>query len=178
MSEIIFKKNKFKYLFIALLLLVIIIFTGYISTLFIFHPSEYIYWLMPNKLVVFLIGILGVLVSLVLLYIMIKSVFNKNFFIRINQEGLYLGIIQYSNKLIYWKDITSIESIEINGIKHIVIYIKNIEYYKNKENGIQRYFLKLNLGKYNTPFVINVNALSDKFDVIMQSIIRNWGKFK
>ena len=109
---------------------------------------------------------------------MIKSVFNKNFFIRINQEGLYLGIIQYSNKLIYWKDITSIESIEINGIKHIVIYIKNIEYYKNKENGIQRYFLKLNLGKYNAPFVINVNALSDKFDVIMQSIIRNWEKFK
>jgi len=178
MSDIIFKKNKFKYLFIALLLLVIIIFTGYISTLFIFHPSEYIYWLMPNKLVVFLIGILGASGTLVLLYIVIKSVFNKNFFIRINQEGLYLGIIQYSNKLIYWKDITSIESIEINGIKHIVIYIKNIEYYKNKENGIQRYFLKLNLGKYNTPFVINVNALSDKFDVIMQSIIRNWEKYK
>ena len=104
MSDIIFKKNKFKYLFIALLLLVIIIFTGYISTLFIFHPSEYIYWLMPNKLVVFLTGILGALASLVLLYIMIKSVFNKNFYIRINQEGLYLGIIQYSNKLIYWKD--------------------------------------------------------------------------
>jgi hypothetical protein len=178
MSDIIFKKNKFKYLFIALLLLVIIIFTGYISTLFIFHPSEYIYWLMPNKLVVFLTGILGALVSLVLLYIMIKSVFNKNFYIRINQEGLYLGIIQYSNKLIYWKDITGVESMEINGIKHILIHIKNIEYYKNKEKGIQKYFFTLNTEKYKTPFAINVTALSDKFDVIMQSIIRNWGKFK
>ena len=63
---------------------------------------------MPNKLVVFLTGILGALASLVLLYIMIKSVFNKNFYIRINPEGLYLGIIQYSNKLIYWKDITGV----------------------------------------------------------------------
>lgn len=178
MSDIIFKKNKFKYLFIALLLLVIIIFTGYISTLFIFNPSEYIYWLMPNKLVVFLMGILGALGTLVLLYIFIKSVFNKNFYISINQEGLYLGIIQYSNKLIYCKDIIGVESIEINGVEHILIYIKNIEYYKSKEKGIQKYFFTSSAKKYKTPFVINVNALSDKFDVIMQSIIRNWEKYK
>lgn len=178
MSNIIFKKNKFKYLFIALLLLVIIIFTGYISTLFIFNPSEYIYWLMPNKIVVFLMGILGALGTLVLLYILIKSVFNKNFYISINQEGLYLGIIQYSNKLIYWKDIIGIESMYINGIKHILIYIKNIEYYKNKEKGIQKYFFSLSVERYKTPFAINVSALSDNFGVIIKSIISNWEKYK
>ena len=73
---------------------------------------------------------------------------------------------------------TGVESMEINGIKHILIHIKNIEYYKNKEKGIQKYFFTLNTEKYKTPFAINVTALSDKFDVIMQSIIRNWEKFK
>lgn len=178
MSDIIFKKNKIKYLSISLLLLVIIYITGYISTLFIFNSSEYIYWLMPNKSVVFLMGILGVLGALVLFYITIKSIFNKNFHIRINQDGLYLGIIQYSNKLICWKDVTGVESMEINGIKHILIYIKNIEYYKNKEKGIQKYFFTSNTEKYKTPFAINVNALSDNFDVIIKSIISNWEKYK
>lgn len=178
MTDIIFKKNKPKYLFFILLLLIILFIAVYISTLFIFNPSKYIYWLMPNELIVFLVGIMGILGVLVLLYIMIKSVFNKNFFIRINQDGLFLGIIQYSNKLIYWKDITGIESVEINGIKHISIYIKNIEYYKNQERGIQKYFFTTRTEKYKTPFVINVNALSDSFNDIIKSIIASWEKFK
>ncbi len=136
MIDIIFKKNKSKYLLFISLLLLILFIVAYISALFIFNPSEYIYWLMPNEVTVFLVGILGTLGTLILLYIILKSVFNKKFLIRINQDGLFLGIIQYSNKLIYWKDITGIESVEINGIKHIVIYIKNIDYYKNQEKGI------------------------------------------
>lgn len=178
MADIIFKKNKHKYLFFILLLCVILIVVVYISLLFILNPSHYIFWLMPNKTIVFLLGILGILSSLILLYIIVKSTFNKNFFIRINEKGLYLGIIQYSNKLIYWKDIARVESMEINGIKHILIYIKNVEYYKNKEKGIQKHFFSLSAKKYKTPFVINVNALSDNFGVIIKSIISNWERYK
>lgn len=178
MSDIIFKKNKYKYLFIILLLLILITFLFYIGIIWMSNPAKYVFWLMPNELSVVLFSMLSILGALILLYITIKSIFNKNFFIRINQEGLFLGIIQYSNKLIYWKDITGIESIEINGIKHIVIYIKNIEYYKNKEKGIQRYFFTSKFEKYKTPFIINVSALSDSFSDIITSIILNWEKFK
>ena len=52
MSDIIFKKNKLKFLFITFLLSVIIFITGYVSILFILNPSDYIYWLMPTKLIV------------------------------------------------------------------------------------------------------------------------------
>ncbi|RST27722.1 STM3941 family protein [Chryseobacterium lacus] len=178
MMDIFFKKNKLKYLYFISVLLIILLASVYISIVFIYTPSEYIYWLMPNELSVFLVGASLAVCSLIILYILIKSVFNRNFYIRINQDGLYLGIIQYSNKLIHWKDITGIESVEINGIKHILIYIKNIECYKKYEKGIQKYFFVSRNEKYKTPFVINVSALSDNFNDIIKSIIANWEKFK
>jgi len=178
MSDIIFKKNKLKYLFIIILLLAILFFTLYFSTLFVLRPSKYLYTLMPNEMIVFLVGILGFLGCSVLLYIIVKSIFNKEFFIRINKDGLFIGIIQYSNKLINWNDIIKIEIIEINNIQHIIIYIKNIEHYKSQEKGIQKYFFESRTKKYNTPFVINTSALSSNANDIMELIVSYWKKFK
>ncbi|SDM20496.1 STM3941 family protein [Chryseobacterium taihuense] len=178
MTDIIFKKNKPKYLFIILLLSTLITFLLYIGILWISNPNKYIFWLLPNKHSVILFCFLSFFGAFILLYILIKSIFNKNFYVKINKDGLFLGIIQYSNKLIHWKDITGIESVEINGIKHILIYIKNIEYYKKYEKGIQKYFFVSRNEKYKTPFVINVSALSDNFNDIIKSIITSWEKFK
>lgn len=178
MTDIVFKKNKLKYLFFLIILLIILFFTIYFSTKFVSNPSEYIYAIMPNEFIVFIVGIMGILGSFVLSYIMLKSIFNKEFFIRINQKGLFLGIIQYSNKLINWNDITKIEIIEVNNVKHIIIYIKNIEYYKNQEKGIEKYFFNSRTKKYGTPYVINTNALSAKTNDIAKSMIQNWKKFK
>ncbi|WPO81607.1 STM3941 family protein [Chryseobacterium sp. JJR-5R] len=177
MSDIIFKKNKLKYLFIIILLLAILFSTLYFSTLFVLSPSKYLYTLMPN-VIVFFVGILGFLGCSVLLYIIVKSIFNKEFFIRINKNGLFIGIIQYSNKLINWNDIIKIEIIEINSIQHIIIYIKNIEHYKSQEKGIQKYFFESRTKKYDTPFVINTSALSSNANDIMESIVSYWKKFK
>ncbi|UKB85401.1 hypothetical protein LF887_07200 [Chryseobacterium sp. MEBOG06] len=178
MTDIVFRKNKLKYLFFFVILLIILLFTIYFSIKFISNPSKYIYALMPNELIVFIVGIMGILGSFVLSYIMIKSIFNKEFFIRINQKGLFLGIIQYSNRLINWNDITKIEIIDVNNIKHIIIYIKNIEYYKNKEKGLEKYFFISRTKKYGTPYVINTNALSAKISDITEAIVQNWKKFK
>lgn len=178
MSDITFKKNKPKYVFFILILLLLIIFLFSFGILWISNPSKYTYALMPNELIVFIVGTMGILGSLTLSYIMIKSIFNREFFIRINKEGLFIGIIQYSNKLINWNDITQIESIEINGIKHIIIHIKNIEYYKSKEKGIEKYFFTSRTKRYGTPYVINTSSLLVKFDDIIESIILHWKKFK
>ncbi|QIY90536.1 STM3941 family protein [Chryseobacterium gallinarum] len=178
MSDIIFKKSKPKYLFFILILLVIIISVLYFGILWVKNPSKYIFWLMPSKIIVFFVGSLAILSSIILIYFLIKSIFNKKFFIEINEKGLFLGIIQYSNKLIYWEDITHIESVKINGVNHILIFVKNIEHYKNKEKGIQKYFFTSTSKKYGTPFVINVNALSDKFENIVETIIITWEKCK
>jgi len=178
MTDIVFRKNKLKYLFFLVILLIILFFTIYFSIRFVSNPSKYIYALMPNELIVFIVGIMGILGSFVLSYIMIKSIFNKEFFIRINQKGLFLGIIQYSNRLINWNDITKIEIIEVNNIKNIIIYIKNIEYYKNKEKGLEKYFFISRTKKYGTPFIINTSALSGKVSDIRNTMIENWEKFK
>lgn len=178
MSDIVFKKNKLKYLFLLIALLIILFFTIYFSIKFISNPSKYIYVLMPNELIVVLVGIIGILGSFFLSYIMIKSIFNKEFFIRINQHGLFLGIIQYSNRLIKWNDITEIKIVKINNIEHILIYIGNIEYYKNKEKGLQKYFFVSRAEKYGTPFVINTSALSSNVNEITNIMIDNWKRFK
>ena len=178
MSDIIFKKNKPKYLFFLLLLFVILFFISYFSILFISNPSKYISVFFRNELIVYLFSILGILGSLILTQIIVKSVFNKNFFIRINQKGLFIGIIQYSNKLIYWDDITKIKNMKINNIEHIIIYIKNIEYYKDQEKGIQKYFFITTTKKYGTPFVINTSALNGKVTEITEAMIQDWQKFK
>nr|WP_314499852.1 STM3941 family protein [uncultured Chryseobacterium sp.] len=178
MSDIIFKKNKPKYLFFLLLLLILIVFLLYFGVLWISNPNKYIFSLMPNKVIIILFSIVSILSALILLYIMLKSIFNKEFFLRINEKGLFLGIIQYSNKLIKWEDITKIEVIKINNIGHIMIYVNNIEYYKVKEKGIEKKIFISRVKRYGTPFVINTKALLSSTTEITESIILNWKRFK
>ena len=178
MESIIFKKSKLKYFIIGFLLLLIIIGALYVSIQFITKPAEYIYWRFPSETSIFSLGIIGILASLVLIYILIKTLLNKNFYLKIDKNGLFLGLIQYSKKLVLWNDITKIESIKIDGTKYIIIYVKNVEYYGVNERGIQKYFFNSNTKKYKTPFIINVNALSENFDTILNSIITNWKKYK
>ena len=84
MSDIIFKKNKYKYLFIILLLLILITFLFYIGIIWMSNPAKYVFWLMPNELSVVLFSMLSILGALILLYITIKSIFNKN---SVKQDG-------------------------------------------------------------------------------------------
>jgi len=177
MSNIIFKKNRPKYIFFILLLLLLIIFLLYFGILWMLNPSKYVSIFTRNELIVFLVGILAILCSLILSYGTIKGISNRNFFIRINEEGLFLGILQYTNNLIYWKDITRIEIIEINNIKNIIVYVNNIEFYKNREKGLGKYFFMSNIKKYETPYIINTNALSAKINDISDTMIQNWKKY-
>ncbi|WP_317618775.1 STM3941 family protein [Chryseobacterium suipulveris] len=178
MESVIFKKSKIKYYSFCFLLLLIIIVTLYFSFRFLLYSDEYVYWMLPTETRVISLGIIGILASLALISILTKSILNKNFQIKIDNSGLFLGLIQHSKKLIYWKDITKIESINIEGIRHIIIYVKNVEYYGENEKGIQKYFFNSKMKKYKTPFVINVTALSENFDTIINSIITNWKKYK
>lgn len=178
MSDIIFRKNKLKYLFFILVLFSIIFFVLFFSILFLTNPYKYISGFFRNEFIIYLTSILGIISSAILLYITIKSIFNREFFIRINEKNLFIGIAQYSNKSINWHDIMKIEVISINNIDHIIIHIKNIEYYKSKETGIQKYFFMSRVKKYGTPFVINTNALSEKVGGIAEVMIQNWEKFK
>ncbi|SEN11623.1 hypothetical protein SAMN05421856_1196 [Chryseobacterium taichungense] len=178
MSDIIFKKNRPKYFFFILVFLILIISLSYFGILWMLNPSKYVSVFTRNEVIVSLVGILAILGALLLSLIIIKSISNRNFFIRINDEGLFLGILQYTNNLIYWKDITGIEIVEINKIKNILVYINNIEYYKNREKGLGKFFFISNTKKYGTPYVINTNALSAKIDDITEVMIENWEKFK
>jgi len=178
MESITFKKSKLKYFIICFLLLLIIIGTLYIGFQFISNPTKYIFWMLPTETSVFSLGIIGILASLVLIYILIKTLLNKNFNIKIDKNGLFLGLIQHSKKLVLWNDITKIESIKIDGTKYIIIYVRNVEYYGENEKGIQKHFFNSKTNKYKTPFVININSLSENFDTILNSIITNWKKYK
>jgi hypothetical protein len=171
MTETIFKKNKLKHLFFSFILFLLIIFTLFIGISFLNNPSKYVYVILPNQLIVILVGILAIFSSF-------KSITNKDFYIRICEDGLFLGIIQYSNKLVAWNDIIEIKSIKISEIDYILILVSNPEYYKSKESGIEKYFFESRMKRYNSPFVINTNALKADFETIFKQIILNWEKSK
>ena len=129
-------------------------------------------------MIVILAGILAIFCSFILSYITFKSITNKDFYIIICKDGMFLGIIQYSNKLINWSDINKIQILKINNINHIIIFIKNVDFYRNQESGIEKYFFESRVKKYGSPFVINTSALKTDVSDIFKSMIFNFKEFK
>lgn len=177
MSKVL-RKDKSKYSLILISLLILFFLVFYFSYVRIVRPSDYIFWFMPSKLLVFFFGVLGIFASLLLLYITFRSFLNKEFYIKIDREGLYLGLILYNSKLIHWNNILKIECIKINGIKHLKIDVSNIEMYRKKEKGIIKYFFEKNFKKYKTPYVINISLLSGTFENNFEIIMRSWEKYR
>lgn len=171
-----FSKNKKKYFFSISFLIIISLLLFVFGSIWIINPSSYVYWLLPHKSFVFILGSLGCFCSFVLSTVVYFSLTNNEFNIKINEKGLFVGTLIYKNKLIQWNDITSIKVLYKNNNRFIIINIKNIHNYK--ERGIRKLFFTLSLKQNGSPYLIHTLALEGKFDEIKNAIETGWNKYR
>ena len=164
----IFYKNKRKYFVTISLLVLVSIVLLLFGFLWMINPSKYIYWFLPNEYFVFVIGALSCISSLVLFLIAFLSVNNKEFFIRINEEGLFVGTLLYKNKLIKWSDIKNVQVLEKNKNKYIKVNVRNINNYQEK--GIRKLLFFMSLKQNGTPFLLHTGALNEGVNEIKNAI--------
>ena len=163
-----FYKNKNKYIITISLLIFVSIVLLRFGYLWIIDSSSYVYWLLPNKNIVFLVGLLSILCASILIMIIYFSLTNKDFYLRIDEKGLFVGSLIYKNKLINWSNIKKIEVLEKNKNKYIKILVYDTNIYK--ERGL-RYLIYYSSLKFNgTPFLIHTGVLNGDFNEIYNAI--------
>lgn len=101
------------------------------------------------------------------------------FFIRklmANGPGLVIndiGIDDYSSAVavkIYWEDIESIESKQIQSQPIILVKVSNPQTYIDRAKGFNRKMMAMNYKYYGTPVSISANGLQISFDELLQLI--------
>jgi hypothetical protein len=175
----IFYKNNRKYIVNILLLVIVSIVLFLIGFFWTTNPSEYVYWFLPNKYFVFFVGFLSFILSLFVFIIFLFSILNKEFFIKIDRNGLFVGTMPYENKLVKWSDIIDIQIIEKNKNKFLKINIKNIKNYREK--GIRQILFKLSVFLNDTPFLIHtgsINVSIDKLKIAIEKALKVYGNIK
>lgn len=172
-KEIIIEKSKNYSL--RVLVILILILTLYFSIIFLLDPAEHTYFLLPTKEVVFVFSILGILTSLLVLFIILKNIFRKNGFIKINEKGVYNGFFLYNKNFINWGEIKNIKTIKYNHNRYVAVFLKNA---RNDEKGISSLFYNLNMKTMGTPYIINSGDLDCTFEELESAIREGFDRYK
>lgn len=161
--------------FRIIILIILVIFILYILSKFLLHPSKYTYFLMPTRNSVILFSIAGILTCLLVLYIILKNIFRKDAFLKIDEEGIFNGFSFYDKKNIRWSEISKIETIRYNYNNYLAIYLKET---LNKEKGVSYLFFKINEKTMGTPYIITSGDLDCTFKYLEKSIQEAFVKYK
>ncbi len=165
MKTIIINKNR-NY-FRPILALIIIIWAFYFGFKFLLYPSEHISFLFRTKEIVVIFSTVGILSCFLGIFIIIKSMFRKNAFLKIDEQGIYDGFSFYNNKLIKWQEISRIETIRYNYNNYIAIFTKRT---LNKEKGINYLLYKINELSMGTPYIISSGYLDCSFSELEKNV--------
>lgn len=167
-----FTKNKTKYSFSVFGLLLLSVFLTLVGYKWTKSPDDYTYWLLRTKEIVFLVGCLSFVLGAICLCILIMSIRNKNFYIKIDEHGLFLGNSSYKTKLIKWNKIKSLGVTKKNYNRYILVFVKGV--HSDDEKGLAKVFFNSNLKRYGTPYLINNGGLNGSFDEIKTAIETAW----
>ncbi|ABQ06709.1 hypothetical protein B0A63_25155 [Flavobacterium johnsoniae UW101] len=173
MKTIIIEKNKKYFKRIAIILLMIFVLCGLV--IFLRYPSEHTYFLLPTKNAVIIFSIVGIITCALIIFLLIKSIFRKDIFLRIDQQGIFNGFFLYSKKLIKWEEISKIETIKYNYNNYIAIFLKETP---NNEKGISSLFFKMNEKSMGTPYIITSGDLDCSFDELERLILESYNQSK
>jgi len=174
MEKIIINKSKnyLKSILIIVLMLCVLYFLGF---KFLRYPSEHTYFLLPTKNTVIIFSIVGILTCILVIFLVIKSIFRKNVFLKIDRDGIFNGFSFYSDKLIKWEDISKIETIKYNHNNYLAIFLKET---LNNEKGIIYLLYKMNEKTMGTPHIISSGDLDCSFEELEQLILDSYNQSK
>lgn len=166
-----FKSNNKKIIFF------IIIFSISIPLFFIslLNPDKYVYFLLPNKILVIIVSLIGFILFPYAIYFFIKF---YNSAIKITNEGIYNGLSFLSLKFISWEEIIDIKFPEEKKNKRIAIIVKNPEKFLKNNDFITSYFSKLEINYYKTPIFINFSLIDCDYEELKTKLIIKWEEFK
>lgn len=136
------------------------------------NPSNYVFWILPHKSLVFITGLLSYLCAIVVTVIGFLSVTNREFCLRIDENGLFVGLLIYKHKLIKWEDVEAIEEIKKGHNEYIKIKINTNVI--NQESGIRKLFYDLSIKLNGTPYLLHTGALEGDFSEIKNAIENAW----
>ncbi|MNL43502.1 hypothetical protein D3C87_1660160 [compost metagenome] len=131
--------------------------------------------MLPTKNSVIVFSVVGIFASILVLYIIVKNIFNNDAVLRIDNEGIFNSFFLYHKKNIKWEEISKIETIKHNNNNYIGIFLKEII---NDEKGINSLFFKLNVMTMGTPYVIYSGDLSCSFEELKQLILESYNQSK
>lgn len=167
--------NKNKNYFKRIGIIVLMVFVLYILVKFLRYPSEHTYFLLPTKNTVIIFSIVGIVSCCLAIFLIIKSVFRKDVFLKIDEEGIFNGFFLYNKKLIKWEEISKIETIKYNYNNYIAIFLKETP---NNEKGISSLFFKMNEKSMGTPYIITSGDLDCSFDELERLILESYNQSK
>jgi hypothetical protein len=173
MKTTIIKKNKNYFKRIAII--VLMGFFLYILVKFLRYPSEHTYFLLPTKNTVIVFSIFGIISCCLVIFLIIKSIFRKDVFLKIDGVGMFNGFFLYNKKLIKWEEISKIETIKYNYNYYIAIFLKETT---NNEKGISSLFFKMNEKSMGTPYIITSGDLDCSFQELEQLILESYNQSK
>lgn len=142
---------------------------------FLLHPSEHTYFLLRTKYAVVLFSIVGIIACFLVIYIIIKSLFRKNAFLKIDQQGIFDGFSFYKNKHIKWEDIYRIESVRYNYNNYLTIFSTKS---KNNEKGLSYLFYQINKITMGTPYIITSGYLECNFNEMEKAVNNAFAEYK
>lgn len=174
-KTLIIKKNRIKF-YIYFVLSTILLFGALaMSIIGSLNPSKYVYWFLPSKEIVFVVSVIGIIFTIMGLILVLYNVFNDKYYIEINNQGVFIGLLPYHNRFVRWEDIEEIEEKKINYNKYLVLFVKDpILYLDNDNNLLHKFFFKMNLNMHGTPYFINTNSLDCSFEELKKNIIEYW----
>lgn len=161
------KKNKLKLSVITSAMILILI----IGIIAVINPIDYVSFIYRNKIIIFFIGMLGIIFSVFCIFQFGKKLFDKNAIFSIDNKGINdkVNILDYP--FIKWKDITRIEEFKVNNVSHLKIFIRNPKQYINQKKGFKKWVLSFNYKQYQTPILLNCTYLSCSFNMFKDNIL-------
>jgi hypothetical protein len=109
-----------------------------------------------------------------LLFIYGKDLLSKKAGLYIKKQGLYLNIEYYKNVLVSWRDITSIE----NDKYTVLLHVKDSRKYLNQMPKIYSLYIKSNIKRFGTLFVLRFGQINMKKDVLLEKLKQSLEKYK
>jgi len=173
MKTIIIEKNKNYFRRIAIILLMVFVLFGLVN--FFRYPSEHTYFLLPTKNTVIVFSIVGIATCCLVMFLLIKSIFRKDTFLKIDGQGIFNGFFLYHKKHIKWEEISKIETIKYNYNSYIAIFLKET---LNNEKGINSLFFKMNERSMGTPYIITSGDLDCSFKELEQLVLESYNQSK
>lgn len=168
------KKNNIKlFLIVGFMILLLAV-----SIIALMNPSDYTSFIYRNGLIIFIIGVLGIIASLFCIYSFGRKLINKNAVFMIDDSGISDGVNILDYPFINWKDIMRIEECSVNNVPHLRVFVNNPEEYIHKKSGLKKWIYNFNYKKYKTPILLNSTFLECSFIELKKNILSTYDEYK